>query len=254
MDKYSNEVTELMLNHRSVRKYKKDCPPDELVRSILRAGQQAAFAYQGYSFLMTKKGNIPFKAPILITACIDLNKFSRIMKKRGWALKQNDIAQLLFGLQDANLALQNIILAAESFGLGTCLLGNTAYVAGKVKEKYNLPDKVFPFVQMTLGYPDEETVPRPRYPMDFTLFEDSYPELTDDQIDSAMEEMDRGYLDQDYYRKANAMISLPEGREENYSFDNYSWTEHISRKLGLWLEDSEGIRKQLKICGFDLDA
>lgn len=254
MDKYTNEITDLMLGHRSVRKYKEECPPDEMIQAIVRAGQQAAFAYQAYSFVMTKKGNIPFKAPVLMTICVDFNRFSKIMEKRGWKIKQNDIAQLLFGLQDANLALQNMILAAESFGLGTCLLGNTAFVAGKVKERFNLPDKVFPFVQLVLGYPDEEEIPRPRYPLEFTLFEDSYAELTDKEIDSAMDEMDTGYLDQDYYRKANAMISLPQEKEEQYTFDNYSWTEHISRKLGLWMEESKGIRKQLKICGFDLDS
>jgi FMN reductase (NADPH) len=253
MKEIGNSTIDLMMNHRSVRKYTEECPSDEMIRTIVLAGQQAAFAYQGYSFLMTRKGNIPFKAPLLFTICVDIHKFRIIAEKRDWVIKQNDIALLLFGLQDANLALQNMILAAESFGLGTCLLGNTAYVASKVKDKYKLPDKVFPFVQMTVGYPDEMESPRPRYPLEYTLFEDQYPDLTDPQIESAMEKMDRGYMDQEYYRKANAKIKLPEGTEDKYTFDNYGWTEHISRKMGLWLEGSENIRKQLKICGFDLD-
>lgn len=253
MNKYSNETTQLILNHRSVRKFKEECPPDEMIKAVIRAGQQAAFSYQAYSILMTRKGNIPFKAPLLFTICVDVNKFSRIMEKRNWKIKQNDIALLLFGLQDANLAAQNLILAAESFGLGTCLLGHTAFVAGKVKEKYDLPDKVFPFVQLVMGYPDEEEAPRPRYPLDYTLFEDAYPDFSDEQIERAMDDMDKGYLKQEYYKKANVMIKLPEGEEEPYTFDDYSWTEHISRKIGLWFEDSSGLKEQLKTCGFNLE-
>lgn len=253
MDKIENATINLMLNHRSVRKFKPECPSNEIIESIVKAGQQAAFAYQIYSILWTRNGNIPFKAPLLFTICVDVNKFRRIMEKRNWNLKQNDISLLLFGMQDGTLALQNMILAAESLGLGTCLLGNTPYVASKVKEKYNLPDKVFPFVQLVVGYPDEVEPVRPRYSLDYTLFEDQYPDFTDKMIDDAMEQMDKGYLGQDYYKKANVMIKLPEDRKESYTFDNYSWTEHICRKCGLWMENSENIRKQLKICGFDLN-
>lgn len=253
MSEIRNETIDLMRNHKSVRTYKKECPSDDLIETVIKAGQQAAFASQIYSILCTRKGNIPFKAPLLFTICVDVYKFRRIMEKRNWLLKQNDISLLLFGMQDANLALQNIILAAESLGLGTCLLGNTPYIASKIKSKYKLPEKVFPFVQLTIGYPDETEPVRPRYPMEYTLFEDQYTEFTDEMIDNAMNQMDKGYLNQNYYEKANVMIKLPEGMKETYTFENYSWTEHISRKNGLWMEYSENIKKQLKLCGFDLD-
>jgi hypothetical protein len=67
-----------------------------------------------------------------------------------------------------------------------------------------------------------------------------------------METMDSGYLEQDYYRKANYMVSLPEDMEEKYDFDSYSWTEHISRKLGLWGHDPDELSRNLLSCGFDI--
>ena len=252
MSDYENETINLMLNHKSVRKYSDKMPSNYMINAIMRAGQQAAFACQIYSVLVTRKGPIPFRAPLLFTICVDVHKFRIIMEKRNWELKQNDISLLLFGMQDANLALQNMILAAESLGLGTCLLGNTPYIASKIKVKYDLPDKVFPFVQLTIGYSEEDEIPRPRYPIEYTLFEDKYPEFDDKQIEAAMGVMDRGYLNQEYYKKANAMIKLPENRDETYNFETYSWTEHISRKCGLWMENSDNIRQQLKFCGFDL--
>ena len=64
--------------------------------------------------------------------------------------------------------------------------------------------------------------------------------------------MDDGYLAQDYYRNANYKIPLQGDRQETFTFDNYSWTEHISRKLGLWQRDPRNILAAFKACGFKL--
>ena len=62
-----------------------------------------------------------------------------------------------------------------------------------------------------MGYPAEDPPPRPRYPLDFTLFEDEYPELSDEDVDVAMADMDEGYLAQDYYRRGG-LHDPPGGR------------------------------------------
>jgi hypothetical protein len=105
-----------------------------------------------------------------------------------------------------------------------------------------------------MGYPAENPPPRPRYPLTFSLFEDQYPELDDDTIQEAMTVMDEGYLAQDYYRRANYQIPLPQDREETFTFDDYSWTEHISRKVGLWLTSLDDLREPLAECGFHVTA
>jgi len=97
--------------------------------------------------------------------------------------------------------------------------------------------------------PEKKSSPGP-----FHLFEDTYPELPDEKVDEAMREMDQGYLEQEYYRRANYMIPLPEGREETFTYDDYCWTEHISRKLGLWGGDPGELLKALAECGFKLEA
>ena len=88
--------------------------------------------------------------------------------------------------------------------------------------------------------------------MEFTLFEDKYPELDDETVSKAMKNMDDGYLAQDYYRKANYMIPLEGGRKETFTFDNYSWTEHICRKLGQWDSDPKDLLQQLEKRGFHI--
>ena len=88
--------------------------------------------------------------------------------------------------------------------------------------------------------------------MKFTLFEDKYPKLNDDAIEKAMKQMDEGYLAQDYYRTRKAKIPLEGKRRETYTYDTYSWTEHISRKLGQWDPDPKELLQQLEKRGFYL--
>jgi hypothetical protein len=101
-----------------------------------------------------------------------------------------------------------------------------------------------------MGYPAEEFPPRPRYPHEFTLFEDQYPELTDEMVENAMRVMDEGYLAQGYYHKQKIKIKLEIDREEHFTYRDYSWTEHISRKSGQWWSDPKELLDQMEKCGF----
>ena len=64
----ANTVIETMLDHKSIRKYRDEMPSDEVIHAIVKAGQQAPFASQYYSILLSKnKEKNPFKAPLLFT-------------------------------------------------------------------------------------------------------------------------------------------------------------------------------------------
>ena len=245
-----NQVIQTILNHKSIRKYTDEEPSDEVQKMIVRAGQQAPFAHQLCSVLLSRKREKnPFRAPLLFTICVDAHKFELIMKKRNWTMKTNDLTLLLFGIQDACYMAQNMVVAGESLGLGTCFLGYPLSTAAAIAKEYNLPKRVFPVVGLTMGYPKENPPCRPRYPLNFVLFEDEYPDIGDEIVTKAMETMDEGYLAQDYYRKVNYMVPLEE-REETFTFDDYSWTEHICRKLGQWNDSLKDQKEQLEKCGF----
>jgi len=244
-------VITAMLQRKSVRRYKPDQPSVEVVEAIVRAGQQAPFASQLYSVLLTRKQKAPFGAPLWFTICVDLYKLERFMAIRGWDVVTNDLSLLFFGIQDAAYMAENMVMAAESLGLGSCFLGGALYQADQIAEEFKLPLRVLPLVGLVMGYPAEDNPPRPRYPLWFTLFEDQYPEFTDDQVCEAMQVMDEGYLAQDYYRKLKAKIRLAGDRPEKYTYDTYSWTEHISRKWGQWYRSPQELLDQLKKRGFD---
>jgi hypothetical protein len=173
-------------------------PSDEVIEAVVRAGQQAPFASQLGSLILSRgKGN-PFGAPLLFTILVDLQRMELIMSRRGWTKVTNDLSMLFFGIQDASLMAENMVIAAESLGMGSCFLGAAPYIADKIAKKYKLPPRVFPIVQLTMGYPAENPPPRPRYPISFNLFEDKYPEMSDADIEQAMKQMDEGYLAHNY--------------------------------------------------------
>lgn len=245
---------QMMLRRRSVRKYSDRKPDDEVIEAVVRAGQQAPFSGQLYSILLNRKKKNPFGAPLLFTLCVDLYKLELIMARRGWRTVSNNLSLLFFGIQDAAYVAENMVIAAESLGMGSCFLGGTPYKAAKIQKTYSLPQRVFPLVELVMGYPAEEASPRPRYPLEYTLFEDCYPEMTDTMVDDAMRAMDDGYLAQGYYLKQKAKIDIEvEGKSETFSYKDYSWTEHISRKWGQWLADPAELLEQLAVCGFSID-
>lgn len=246
------QLVDRLMQRTSVRAYTEEDPSREVVEAIVRCGQQAPFAAQLGSLLLSRdRTKNPFGAPLLFTGLVDVHRLERVMARRGWVRASSDLAILLFGIQDAAYMLENMVIAAEAFGLGSCYLGAAPYRAEELIESYRLPPRVFPLVQLTMGYPAEEAPPRPRYPMDLTLFEDTYPVLDDARIDRGMAIMDEGYLTQDYYRKADYLIPL-EDREETFTFDTYSWTEHMGRKWGQWLKDPRQVLQALEACGFRL--
>jgi len=74
-----------------------------------------------------------------------------------------------------------------------------------------------------------------------------------EQVAQAMKVMDEGYLEQGYYKRQKAKIQLEVEREETFTYENYSWTEHISRKWGQWYPSPEELLEQLWKRGFEIE-
>ncbi|MBC8496465.1 MAG: nitroreductase family protein, partial [Chloroflexi bacterium] len=168
-----------------------------------------------------------------------------------WTMIGDDMLLMLLGMQDAALMAGNMIIAAESLEMGSCFLGDIPFHSEEIIKDFKLPPRVFPMVGLAVGYPANDPPPRPRYPMEFMLFEDEYPELDDELIQRSMDVMDEGYQAQDYYSKLKAMIPLKGDREETFTYESYGWTEHICRKWGQTLFPPN-LLQQFERCGFDL--
>ncbi len=235
------DIFSIMHNRRSIRKFTDKEITKEVLEQILTAGFRAPFAAQLCSIVFTsdKEKMKKFKrigvyptTQILMIFFIDYDRMEKIIKARGYENIFDDSMSLWLGIQDATLVIENIILAAEALGLGSVLLGAVPQRADTVSEVFKVPQRVFPVVGLCLGYPDPsvETEIRPRYPLEYSAFEEEYKVLDETEIKECMKSMDEGYIAQGYYIKNKAKIPLPEDKEDTIDYDKYSWSEHISRK------------------------
>jgi len=149
----NNPIIDTMLKRKSIRKYKAQMPSDEVIQTVVRAGQQAPFASQLCSLLL-KRGpqGTPFKAPLLFIICVDSHKWELVMAERDWQMDSDDALLLLLGMQDAALMAENMVIAAESLGMGSCFLGGMPFKSKALIRDFNLPPRVFPMVGLAMGF------------------------------------------------------------------------------------------------------
>ena len=142
----ADPTLDVLMNRASVRAYTGEVPSDEVIETIVRAGVQAPFAMQMFSVIVRREGKLPWGAPVGFLVCANVHRLSRIANRRGWTVETNDLTLLLFAVQDAAYAAQNMVTAAEALGLGSCFIGAPMGQAPRLVEECHLPPKVFPLL------------------------------------------------------------------------------------------------------------
>jgi nitroreductase len=188
-----------IFSHRSIRRYKPDPIPPEMLARILEAGTRASNTgnMQVYSLIVTTDPaireqlapchfNQPMvrQAPVLITFCADVHRFSLWCEQRGARPEYGNFLWFVSAAIDAMLAAQNVILEAESHGLGVCVLGTTTYAADRIIEVLDIPRGVIPVTSLVMGRPDEAPPPTDRLPVEAVVHRDKYRDYTPERIDA----------------------------------------------------------------------
>ena len=232
-----NATIELMHRHGSVRAYKPDPVPREMIETIVAAGQRAATSsnLQLYSVVVvTDPGERAemqrycggqrhiSQAPVFLTWCADLSRLERISQSLGRTQQAGYAENFTLAVVDVAIAAQNAVLAAESLGLGTCYIGAIRNSPREVIRMLSLPRLVFPLVGMTLGWPLEAPLIRPRLPQKAILHWGRYqPEGEQEPLAHYDQEM----IATGIYagRQVKADDPLP--------VEAYGWREHSTRRV-----------------------
>jgi nitroreductase len=158
------EYYDVILARKSVRKYDPEPIPEKTLKKILEAGRIAPSAknIQPWRFIVVKDPQMKKKvaeacnnqlfmadADVIVVGCA-LEKIA--YGRMGGHLNSYPI--------DLAIALDHMILAATSEGLGTCWIG--AFSEEKVKEVLAVPDDVRVVALTPIGYPAERAKERPR--------------------------------------------------------------------------------------------
>jgi nitroreductase len=187
-----------ILSHKSIRKFRNNDIPDELLQNILFAGTRASTTgnMQAYSIIVTSdkeqknklwqahfKQNMVLEAPLHLTFCADFNRFSEWCKIRKAEPGYDNFLSFFTAAIDALLVSQNIALAAESLGLGICYLGTATYNAHLLIEILELPKLVVPVASIVLGYPAENPGLTDRLPLEGVVHTEKYKNYGSADID-----------------------------------------------------------------------
>lgn len=169
MEKANSEIINLITNRRSHRKYVNKKIPKDIIETIINCGRNASFGgnpkpdCQVTEYIVIEDQKIKEQlalqyedrqfikdAPVIIAVL---------------ANKDNDPKYKEYILSSA-LSIENMILAAESFGIGACVLSCFLYHEKHVEDKkisrkiLNLPDNIELVALLSLGYKDNgEEIP-----------------------------------------------------------------------------------------------
>lgn len=150
------ELLDLMKNRYSVREYKSDEVEQKKLNLVLEAARLAPTAVnkQPFQLIVIKtRGReeelnriYPAKwfvqAPIIICACT--------LPDEGWTRRDGKN----YSEVDTTIAMDHLILAATSLGLGTCWIA--AFNKQAAHEILGIPNNVLPLLFTPLGYPEVE--------------------------------------------------------------------------------------------------
>jgi len=154
----SEELLNFLISRRSIRKFRPDPVPDELILKILDVARYAPSARnsQPWVFIVVKDPEIKKKlanvhvwakplenAPVgIVVAC------------------NTEVSPESYQVDCANATMQ-IMLAAHALGLGTVWLQTLRNIS-EIQGIVGLPKNYVPVAMLALGYPDERPSPKKR--------------------------------------------------------------------------------------------
>ena len=174
-----NEVLQQLHARKSVRVYEDRPVAPEVKQAILEAAIQAPSAGNMalYTILditdseMKQKlsvscDNQPFiaTAPVVLIFCADYRRWYDVFCAHVEQVRKPDMGDLFLAQADTLIAAQNAVVAAHSFGLGSCYIGDITENYEFHRELLNLPQYVVPAAMLCMGYPTEQQMLRPKPP------------------------------------------------------------------------------------------
>jgi FMN reductase (NADPH) len=243
--------------HWSVRDYKPDPVPEEMIETIVAAGQRSSTSsnLQMYCVVVVTDAERRARlqelcdgqrqigqAPVFLAWCADLSRLERVCRRRGYEQESDHVEPFLVAAVDAALAMQNAALAAESLGLGMCYIGAIRNQPREVIALLELPRLVFPISGMTVGWSAVEPFLRPRLPLEAILHRETYGTSGEEE---ALAAYDDAMIETGIYKGRQVRVPGVEGEVEAYG-----WQEHSARRMSKAVRTD--LREILEEQGFEL--
>ncbi|MFH0848066.1 MAG: nitroreductase family protein [archaeon] len=172
------ETLDTIRTRSSIRDFDRDEVEPKMLSTILEAGTRAPSAgnRQPWEFVIVRNEQgrhalaaaaygqeFVGKAPVVIVVCANVERS---------AARYGDRGAQLYCLQDTAAAIQNILLAAHSLGLGGCWVG--AFDEDAVAKIIRSPAKVRPVAIIPIGKPVARSNQTPRMSLERVVYRERF--------------------------------------------------------------------------------
>ena len=215
----NTKILDTLMAHISVRAFRDEPLPDGVLEKLVEAGTRASTSSNMQAYTVIAVTDPPLKTQLaklcadqpqihqsamFLVFCADLHKLTLCCSQHGAVIDAVGEAEaLLIAVIDAALVMQNVAVAAESLGLGICMIGAMRNHPIAVAEMLRLPANVFAISGFCIGYPAKGGEVKPRLPLAATLHTNRY--RSDDElrdlISSYDDTMTRWYADHNMHPK-----------------------------------------------------
>ena len=206
------DVREAIQKRRSIRRFKPDPVPDDLIQQLLESARLAPSGSntQPWRFIVIKDAESRQKlqaasynqrhvgqAPVIIACCADIKAFGEFPEqideliaagalpaktrevfvpslKKGGMSADIKWHLLIAATGNTDIAIEHMVLQAVELGLGTCWV--RWFDDNKVKEILEIPKNIKIIALLPIGYPAEEPPERPRFGLDKIVYYEKYGE------------------------------------------------------------------------------
>ncbi len=143
---------DLLFQRRSIRSYQDRPVEDEKITKLIEAGMAAPSArnIRPWHFAVIKNRQI-------LNKITEIHPYSYMLKEAPMAIAVCGKHDERYWVQDCSAAMQNILLAATSLGLGSVWLGvyPREERTQEIKNLLELPENISPLGITAIGYPNE---------------------------------------------------------------------------------------------------
>jgi nitroreductase len=238
------DLYETLMKRRSVRSFHDRPVPAELLDELLEVANNAPSGgnIQPLSIVVVEEsegrerladfvGGQPWvrNAPVSLVFCLDFHRVKQ------WAdsfdvefLGERMLGSFLIAYADVMCAAQNVVVLAESRGLGSVYVGTILHNTGPARQYFGMPAFVLPMMVLSLGYPRSVPTTIPKLPTDVVVHRERYAVRSADETARAFEAK-YGNIGDDvdaYLRRAYVEVVEADGQNDE------GWAEEAVARMG----------------------
>jgi len=145
-------LLDTIFNRRSIRRYRSEPIPDEILRNILEAGRLAPSANnaQPWHFIVVTDPDLKL--------ALSQGRWNTFIKDSAFTVVGCGEKGNRWSTIDVTIALQNMVMAAEAQGVGSCWIGD--FSKPEIKEMLEIPGNLNVVALVAFGYPAEKPTPK----------------------------------------------------------------------------------------------